>query len=142
MTEPNMIADVAAFHAKFGVPVLTKPTVPSAERVMLRCGLVTEEYSELVTAMGFRPYGAIESEPPVGPVDLPETADAIADLIYVLIGTAHEFGIPLAEVWRRVQDSNMAKEGGATRPDGKVLKPQGWMAPDVAGALRQAGWVG
>jgi len=27
--------------------------------------------------------------------------------------------------------SNMAKEGGKTRADGKVLKPEGWRPPDI-----------
>jgi hypothetical protein len=36
----------------------------------------------------------------------------------------------------------MAKEGGGAREDGKILKPPGWVAPDIAGVLRKHGWLG
>lgn len=40
---------------------------------------------------------------------------------------------------KRVRFLETPKEGGETRDDGKVLKPPGWAAPDVAGILaRQA----
>lgn len=123
----DMVKDVLEFHQKFGVPRLDKPGFPSKDRITLRMGLIREEFGELHSAIARR--------------CLPETADAIADLIYVLIGTAHEFGIPLDQVWDAVQASNMAKEGGATREDGKILKPRGWEAPDIAGILRAHGWV-
>jgi hypothetical protein len=32
----------------------------------------------------------------------------------------------------------MRKVGGAKRPDGKILKPEGWVPPDVAGVLAEA----
>jgi predicted HAD superfamily Cof-like phosphohydrolase len=102
----------------------------------LRWKLIYEEYHELYEALGGAAMMASENTE----ANLPETADAIADLIYVLIGTAHEFGIPLADVWAEVQRTNMAKTGGATRSDGKVMKPEGWQAPDIEGVLRRAGW--
>jgi predicted HAD superfamily Cof-like phosphohydrolase len=69
-----------------------------------------------------------------------EIADAIADSIYVLIGTALEYGIPLDAVWGEVQISNMAKVDLDTgkvrrREDGKVLKSEGWTKPDIRKAL-------
>lgn len=133
----TMIDDVKSFHDKFGVPVLTVPTVPSGERIALRMRLIAEEFDELREAIAVRE--TIDNEW-LSDCDLPETADAIADLIYVLIGTAHEFGIPLQAVWDRVHAANMAKEGGGTDAKGKIQKPPGWVAPDVAGALRDAGW--
>lgn len=140
----SMIDDVAAFHRKFDVPVKTVPSVPDRGRIRLRFDLVREEYDELIAAIGVTecgPEGETWWETDPERTDLPEVADAIADLIYVLIGTAHEFGVPLAEVWRRVHESNMAKDGGGMRTNGKITKPPGWQAPDVEGALRDAGWV-
>jgi predicted HAD superfamily Cof-like phosphohydrolase len=61
-------------------------------------------------------------------------------LVYVLIGTALEFGIPLQAVWDRVHASNMNKVGGGQDAKGKIQKPPGWIAPDVAGVLREHGW--
>lgn len=120
------VADVRAFHEATGTPALDRPAFPSFERVDLRASLVEEEMAELEAALIER--------------SLPAVADAIADLIYVLIGTALEFGISLDRVWAEVQRSNMAKVDPATgkvrrREDGKVLKPEGWTPPDIAGAL-------
>jgi predicted HAD superfamily Cof-like phosphohydrolase len=134
----NPFQDVRDFHSKFGQPALDNPAVPSEDRIALRWRLIAEEFEELRDALGVGcPHGA---NSPLRPADLPEVADAIADAIYVLVGTAHEFGIPLGHVWNAVHSSNMAKEGGPTRIDGKILKPEGWQAPDVAGILKAHGW--
>lgn len=75
--------------------------------------------------------------------DMEEIADGLADLIYVAVGAALEFGIPLDRVWAEVQRSNMAKVDAETgrvrkRADGKVLKPDGWTPPDIKSALAVA----
>ena len=70
--------------------------------------------------------------------DLTEIADALADIIYVAIGTAIFHGIPLARIFDEVHRSNIAKivDGKVLRnKDGKVIKPAGWKAPDVEGIL-------
>ena len=121
----NLLNDVADFHRACDVPVLSSPTfVP--ERVELRRSLLREECCETDEAMQRG--------------DLVEIADGLADVIYVAVGAALEFGIPLDRVWAEVHRSNMAKVDPATgkvtkRDDGKVLKPEGWTPPDVAGAL-------
>ena len=74
--------------------------------------------------------------------NITEIADGIADLIYVLLGTAIEYGININPIWDEVQRTNMLKEGGGIRPDGKILKPEGWLSPDIAGILKQQGWKG
>ena len=61
-------------------------------------------------------------------------------MIYIAVGTALELGIPLEPVWDEVHRSNMAKVDPETgkvrkREDGKVLKPEGWVRPDIAGAI-------
>ena len=52
---------------------------------------------------------------------------------------ALELGIPLGDVLREVQASNMSKLGADGKPiyreDGKVLKGPGFFDPDIAGAL-------
>ena len=108
--------DVLAFHRQFGVPSPVIPAIPKKERIKLREKLIDEEYMELAAAMDKNDMVAI--------------ADACADLIYVVIGTAIEYGIPLPNVWSAVQLANMSKIGGPTRADGKILKPSGWKAPE------------
>lgn len=122
----HLLADVRAFHAACDVPVLSTPQIPSDDRVKLRTDLIYEEHKELLAAIEAR--------------DIEGVADALADLVYVTVGTALEFGIPLDRVWKAVQQSNMAKVDPETgfvnrRSDGKILKPVGWMPPDIARAL-------
>jgi len=74
--------------------------------------------------------------------DFPEVVDGAIDLIYVILGLLVACGVDPRPIWDAVHASNMAKEGGETRADGKVLKPPGWTAPDVAGLLKKQGWKG
>jgi predicted HAD superfamily Cof-like phosphohydrolase len=122
----NLLNDVAAFHKACDVPILEVPTIPPMARQELRLDLISEEYRETINALGEANIVAI--------------ADGIADLIYVLVGTALEYGIPLDRVWNEVQRTNMTKIDINTgkvrkREDGKVLKPDGWKAPDIHKAV-------
>lgn len=117
---------IADFHIATGTPVVSKPAFPSQDRIDLRYRLIEEEWKEYQEAVAAR--------------DIVETADAIGDMIVVLIGTALEFGIPLYEVWEEIHRSNMAKVDPATgtvvrRADGKILKPDGWTPPNIAAVL-------
>jgi predicted HAD superfamily Cof-like phosphohydrolase len=123
----SLLNDVAAFHIACDVPVLSKLQIPSPERIMLRRNLIDEEVNK-------------ELLPAIDRNDLPAIADGLADAIYVIVGTALEYGIPLDRVWEAVQRANMAKVDPATgkvqkRADGKVLKPNGWESPDIAAIL-------
>jgi len=113
--------DVKAFHRKFGFPVREYPVVPAEEEQLLRMGLIVEEYEELLTARGRK--------------DLVGIADGAIDLIYVILGMLHTYGIDPAPVWEEVQKTNMRKEGGAKSPNGKLLKPPGWRPPNIREAL-------
>lgn len=124
----DMIGDVAEFMRAFSHHMEDAPGFPGDDVRELRLKLIAEEWLELREAEDGN--------------DLAETADAIADMIYVLVGMAHAYGIPLAAVWREVQRANMAKLGGPVRGDGKQMKPEGWTPPDIAGVLRAHGWDG
>lgn len=114
--------DVAEFHAKFGCYTQPTPEHPPLDVRVLRERLMLEELGETTHAMHTN--------------DLIGVADGLADLIYVALGCALAYGIDLRPVWDEVQKTNMAKVGGPQRPDGKILKPEGWVPPDVAGILR------
>lgn len=116
-----MFTDVLAFHRKFGVTCVERPTIPSEKLKLLRQSLIAEEYVEVMTAMDRE--------------DIVEIADGFADLIYVILGSAISYGIDLRPVWDEVHRSNMQKEGGSRRADGKILKPEGWQRPDIAKVL-------
>lgn len=138
---------VRRFHHVYGLPVLPTdaPSVDN-ERVHMRMSLIAEEFGELVGAVyGKCARAGVEAafkqavSDDDGSRDTVETADALADLIYVIYGMALEMGIDLAKVLAEVQRSNMSKLGEDGKPiyreDGKVLKGPGYFRPDVAGVL-------
>ncbi|SAK98537.1 Phosphoribosyl-ATP pyrophosphohydrolase [Caballeronia pedi] len=72
-----------------------------------------------------------------------ELFDGLLDVIVTATGAGISAALPLAEGWKEVFRSNMAKvdpETGAVRrrDDGKVLKPEGWTPPNLAAILEQA----
>lgn len=85
---------VEEFHRTYGLPVLDRPELVE-ERVELRLDLIREELAELVEA--------------AEKLDLVGVADALGDLLYVIYGAAHEFGIPLDAVVAEIHRSNMTK---------------------------------
>lgn len=119
--------EVTEFHIKFGVLIGRTPQIPSLDTTYLRYQLIHEESDELLKA--------IQNE------DLVEIADGIADVMYVILGTGVSYGINMKPIWDEVQRTNMLKEGGATREDGKILKPEGWVPPDIKNLLIKQGAV-
>ena len=118
----SMYNDVLAFHKLFGVPIAPHPTIPPEERLEFRRKFIQEEVDELA--------GAMDEE------NFAEILDGIVDLIYVLLGMAIEYGLPVNEGWDEVHTSNMRKVGPDGKPimsvDGqKILKPSGWVRPDL-----------
>jgi predicted HAD superfamily Cof-like phosphohydrolase len=121
----NWFEDVKDFHRAFGQRIGEEPELAQdfTER-NLRCSLMDEEFNEYIEAENKH--------------DLVGVADALADIIYIALGTAISYGIPLDKVFEEVHRSNMAKlvDGKVLRrADGKVQKPDGWKAPDIAGIL-------
>lgn len=120
MTCQDMVRE---FHKAVGSKDAYSPQLRAKQ---LRLNLIREEYIELVTALANN--------------DIVETADALADLAYVVYGAALTFGIDLDEVLEEVHRTNMAKAGGPRRDDGKIMKPEGWTPPDIASVLEAQGW--
>jgi predicted HAD superfamily Cof-like phosphohydrolase len=86
--------------------------------------LVTEEFNELSEAVNKK--------------DIVETADACADLIWVIEGLMYSLGIDPQTVWDEVAKSNFSKTVDGQlikREDGKVLKPDTFKPPNIQKAL-------
>ena len=119
----NEINQVKDFHEKFNIPVSDYPDHISPERQKLRIDILQEEVNELAKAM---------SED-----NMVEIADGIVDCIYILFGTAVEYGFhqKLEAMFNEVHRSNMSKLGKDGKPiyreDGKVLKGPGYSPPDL-----------
>ena len=113
---------VEEFHRAFELTINTKPILPELDVLLLRVKLISEECIELIDALGER--------------DLVKVADGIADVLYVVYGTAVTCGIDVEPLFSEIHRSNMSKIGGIKRDDGKVLKPDTYSPPDVAKILQ------
>lgn len=96
---------------------------PSVENYAMYLDLITEEYTEL--------KDAIEAN------DRVEQLDALVDILVVTMGAIRAGGFNGEGAWKEVMDTNFAKIDAETgkvrkREDGKVLKPEGWKAPELA----------
>jgi predicted HAD superfamily Cof-like phosphohydrolase len=81
---------------------------------LLRARLIAEEAAEAVIAL--------HQEDPIG------LADALADLLYVVHGTALAFGIPIEAVFEAVHAANLTKDGHDIH--GKGGKGPGFQPPE------------
>ena len=91
--------------------------------------LMEEEWKELKVALESR--------------DRVEQLDALLDFIVVTTGAIHSAGMDGEGGWKEVMRTNFAKIDKNTgkvrkREDGKVLKPQGWTAPDLSPFVAKA----
>jgi len=96
---------------------------PSTQNYAMYLDLITEEYGELKEA--------IEAS------DKVEQLDALVDILVVTMGAIRAAGWDGEAAWKEVMDTNFAKIDSTTgkvrkRADGKVLKPEGWKAPELA----------
>jgi predicted HAD superfamily Cof-like phosphohydrolase len=143
---------VYAFMTTFSQPTREEPGTPPEDVIRLRARLVVEEVFEMLHAtFDMRDRNEVEAlellegslhhgirTAPIR-VDLPELADAFADIDYVVEGARLAFGINGEPIADEVHRANMAKHGGPV-VDGKQLKPAGWTPPDVARLLVEQGW--
>jgi predicted HAD superfamily Cof-like phosphohydrolase len=100
---------VEEFHRRFDILIGSAPAVPDETTTTLRMRLIQEESAELQEALAQQ--------------DLSGVAKELADLLYVVYGTAVSCGIDMEPVFREVHRSNMSKVGGHKRADGKWVKP-------------------
>jgi|TARA_R110002074_G_scaffold271067_3_gene442810 predicted HAD superfamily Cof-like phosphohydrolase len=116
---------VGDFMEAMDQEVLAYPTFPEEHTQRLRVDLIEEELDEL--------HLGIDNQ------DIVEVADALTDLLYVIYGAGHAFGIDIDECFQEVHQSNMSKlgENGRVikREDGKVLKPDTYFPPDLKSVL-------
>ena len=114
---------VKEFMESFGQEVKSKPKWPNDETMELRIDLIEEELGEFKDAI-LSADGT-----------LVDVADALSDLLYVVYGAGHSFGLDLDACFKEVHRSNMSKldENGEPiyREDGKVLKGPDFTEPDL-----------
>jgi predicted HAD superfamily Cof-like phosphohydrolase len=139
-----------------GQTVEDSPTTPCERDRELRADLIFEEAMETIKALGIHVYdftgteitsksrreGDLRFE--VGPdeeFDLVEAIDGCCDLIVVATGTLSTIGVPDRPFQLEVDTANLRKIGAdgkcQRRDDGKIIKPDGWTAPDHVAVLEK-----
>jgi len=116
-------AMVETFHRTFDIVVNPVPTVADRPTRGLRVALIQEEFEELKEALAAE--------------DLSSIAKEMADLLYVVYGTAVSYGIDMDPVFREVHRSNMSKLGGYKRDDGKWVKPSTYSPAHIEPILEE-----
>ena len=98
------------------------------EQYKLYLDLMEEEWKELKAALLME--------------DRVEQLDALLDFIVVTVGAIHSGGFDGEGGWKEVMRTNLAKIDKETgkvrkREDGKVLKPLGWVPPDLTSFVKK-----
>lgn len=136
----NPMQDLTEFHDKFDRDGKARhERAISIFDVRKRMELITEEFQETMEELReyeyrirnpdeFNEWGEDEFNPA-------HLAKELADLLYVVYGTAEELNIPLEEVFNEVHASNMSKvwSDGTVHYNeyGKVLKPDTYSPPEL-----------
>jgi len=112
----NTFKDIETFATACDQPA-------SAENYKMYLDLIDEEYIELQKAL--RTHDKVEQ------------LDALVDILVVTMGAIRAAGWDGEAAWKEVMDTNFAKVNPDTgkvikREDGKVLKPEGWKAPELS----------
>lgn len=149
---PDVFQDEEALMKAFGQEVGKF----NPQQIVLYLKLILEEFCETLQAANPTASGEIHQKlralaytldrPDRGWLDLPHLSrvkmfDGLLDIIVVAINCGHSLGVPMAAGWQAVFKANMEKvdpvtglvrrsDGTDGLPIGKVLKPDGWIAPD------------
>lgn len=117
----NWIEMVAEFHNKHGI--LPDHDLQNYAVADLRYALIAEELQEFSDGLAAG--------------DKVEVADALGDLLYVVLGAAEVYGIDIDRVFREIHRSNMTKvsDGGQNEKIHKIRKGPEYSPPDLSFVL-------
>lgn len=115
----DMVTAVKIFHEKFEISYDGPPRILDDELLNNRLKFLFEELTELTDA------AVVDDQEGI--------LDALVDLVYVALGTAHLMGLNFDEAFRRVHMANMKKEQAHEGTyKGGIIKPFGWVPPDLS----------
>jgi len=127
MTDPQSL--VRQFHKAMGLHHIDDPAPDDDKTADRRYALIREEAYEVG-------YELLERGGRTA------IAHELADLAYVVYGTAEEYGIDLGPVIEEIHRANMSKLDDQGQPikdeRGKVLKGPNYTKPDVAAVLERS----
>ena len=125
----KMAQQVRSFQKASGQVVNKKPTTLEVKEVQLRYNLMREENIE------YQDAGLSKNKV--------EILDACVDQLYILLGTINAHGLQdlIGPAFELVHKNNMTKVGPDGKvlrnPDGKILKPQGFVPVDLTTLFKQ-----
>lgn len=125
----KMAQQVRSFQKASGQVVNKKPTDLEVKEVQLRYDLMREENIE------YQDAGLSKNKV--------EILDACADQLYILLGTINAHGLQdlIGPAFELVHKNNMTKVGPDGKvlrnPDGKILKPDGFVPVDLTTLFKQ-----
>lgn len=146
--------DLKAFHTKFGFPLnhrLDRCSPTASMDVFIQTYLMLQELGKAILPealiqqkMGderlYRLHLIIEEAGELAEafckLDKVETADALGDLLYVTIGTAVTYGMPLTALFNEIHASNMSKTRDPNDPRMRGKDPaRGYFPPNIRKVL-------
>ena len=108
------------------------------EKFMLACDQTVDSFNELQYAMYVKLIDEEHQELLEATLadDQVQQLDALIDILVVTVGAIHSMGADGEGAWKEVMMTNFAKIDRDTgkvrkREDGKVLKPVGWVPPNL-----------
>lgn len=146
----DLFKDIAEFHKKFGLEYEGPPrylhfdlgrfrTMFMGEELAEYIGPLKSDHDQLSFVIGKLAHKQLGMERQ----SLEKQFDALVDLVYVAIGTAYLQGFDFNEGWRRVHEANMKKVRALRKEDSArgsvydVVKPEGWIAPDLSDLVKE-----
>jgi predicted HAD superfamily Cof-like phosphohydrolase len=113
------------------------------EKFMRACDQSVDSFNELQYAMYVKLIDEEHQELLEATLsdDQVEQLDALIDILVVTIGAIHSMGADAEGAWKEVMATNFAKIDRDTgkvrkRDDGKVLKPIGWVPPNLKSFIK------
>ena len=123
----KQLDQLKTFHEAFQHAVAEAPTLVERDTWFLRGTLLAEELEEYAQAC--EKYNLVE------------VADALADQLYILLGTMQVHGMAdkMEEIFDEVHRSNMSKLDTDGKPiyreDGKILKGPDFSEPNISSII-------
>ena len=113
------------------------PGIPARDDLLLGSRMLAEEVDEMSEAIDAMVAAQEAGDHVAAREALVEYADALGDIVYVVIGRAVQAGIDLQAVLEEISASNMSKIDWANRrpwavkPDGKIGKDHHYREPNL-----------
>jgi len=149
----NQSSQVREFTLGAGQASPDTPEVMTTEEVLFISKMILDEVMELVATVlppqdakeqlkamiddsKYIPWTVYTDDEKGRISNIADQQDALVDIEYYMLNCACKKGVNLSSLFSVVHAANMAKRDAETglflkRDDGKIIKPKGWLPPDM-----------